>query len=144
MSSRSEAFFLMSFQMSMVKMVEAELKMEVREDIRAASITASIRPFTPGLKKDGLCCADAEAATTAIATTATTATAAAKVAAAGRDATTTTTAGATVANTNRNSSRLQKVSSFVKAFDLNDHFFLTRGQQLEHQENVGYVCAPSL
>ncbi len=51
MSSRSEAFFLMSFQMSMVKMVEAELKMEVREDIRAASITASIRPFTPGLKK---------------------------------------------------------------------------------------------
>ncbi len=49
MSSKSDASFLMSFQMSMVKMVEAELKMEVREDIRAASITASMRPFMPGL-----------------------------------------------------------------------------------------------
>ena len=33
--------------MSMVKMVELELKMEVREDMRAASMTASMRPRTP-------------------------------------------------------------------------------------------------
>ena len=33
--------------MSRVKMVELELKMEVREDMRAASMTASIRPLTP-------------------------------------------------------------------------------------------------
>lgn len=31
----------------MVKMVEAELKMEVREDMRAAIITASISPANP-------------------------------------------------------------------------------------------------
>ena len=31
----------------MVKRVDAELKIEVREDMRAASITASIRPETP-------------------------------------------------------------------------------------------------
>ena len=31
----------------MVKMVELELKMEVREDMRAASMTASMRPRTP-------------------------------------------------------------------------------------------------
>ncbi len=31
----------------MVKMVEEELKMEVREDMRAASITASMRPRSP-------------------------------------------------------------------------------------------------
>ena len=47
MSSRSDAFFLTSFQMSMVKMVEAELKMDVSEDMSAASITASIRPLMP-------------------------------------------------------------------------------------------------
>ena len=47
MSSMSDAFFLISFQMSMVKMVEAELKIEVREDIRAASMTANIRPRIP-------------------------------------------------------------------------------------------------
>lgn len=40
-------FFLTSVHMSMVKMVEAELKTEVREDIRAAIITASIRPLKP-------------------------------------------------------------------------------------------------
>ena len=33
--------------MSMVKMVDDELKMEVREDMRAASITANMRPRTP-------------------------------------------------------------------------------------------------
>ena len=33
--------------MSMVKMVEEELKMEVREDIRAANITANIMPRAP-------------------------------------------------------------------------------------------------
>ena len=33
--------------MSMVKMVELELKMEVREDISAAIITASIIPLAP-------------------------------------------------------------------------------------------------
>ena len=33
--------------MSMVKMVELELKMEVSEDMRAASITASIKPLAP-------------------------------------------------------------------------------------------------
>lgn len=31
----------------MVKMVEAELKMEVSEDMRAANITANIRPLMP-------------------------------------------------------------------------------------------------
>ena len=34
----------------MVKMVEEELKMEVREDIRAANITASIMPRAPEKK----------------------------------------------------------------------------------------------
>ena len=34
--------------MSMVKIVEAELKTLVREDMRAAIITASIRPRSPG------------------------------------------------------------------------------------------------
>ena len=40
--------------MSMVKMVEAELKTEVREDMRAAIITASIRPLRPlGRRRGG-------------------------------------------------------------------------------------------
>ena len=47
-SSVSDAFLLKRRQMSMVKMVDAELKMDVRELIRAASITASIIPFSPG------------------------------------------------------------------------------------------------
>ena len=51
-SSRSEAFFLMSFHMSMVKIVDAELKMEVREDMSAASMTASIKPRIPEEKRD--------------------------------------------------------------------------------------------
>ena len=33
--------------MSMVKMVEEELKIEVKDDIRAASITANIIPLAP-------------------------------------------------------------------------------------------------
>jgi hypothetical protein len=33
--------------MSWAKMVEAELKMEVREDIRAANMTANMRPRRP-------------------------------------------------------------------------------------------------
>ena len=33
--------------MSIVKIVDEELKMEVREDIRAANITASIMPRAP-------------------------------------------------------------------------------------------------
>ena len=44
-----DGFFRTSFQMSMVKMVEEELKMEVREDIRAANITANIIPLKPGI-----------------------------------------------------------------------------------------------
>ena len=35
-------------QMSIVKIVEAELKTLVREDMRAAIMTASIRPRSPG------------------------------------------------------------------------------------------------
>ena len=46
-SSVSEGFLLNLVQMSMVKMVEEELKMEVREDISAAIITANIRPLAP-------------------------------------------------------------------------------------------------
>ena len=46
-SSVSEGFLLNLVQISMVKMVEEELKMEVREDISAAIITANIRPLAP-------------------------------------------------------------------------------------------------
>ena len=46
-SSVSEGFLLKRVQMSMVKIVEDELKMEVREDIKAAIITASINPLAP-------------------------------------------------------------------------------------------------
>ena len=48
-SSVSEGLALTLVQMSIVKMVEDELKIEVREDIRAAIITASIRPRAPVL-----------------------------------------------------------------------------------------------
>ena len=34
-------------QMSIVKIVDAELKTDVKEDMRAAIITASIRPLNP-------------------------------------------------------------------------------------------------
>ena len=46
-SSVSEGFLLNLVQISMVKMVEEELKMEVREDIKAANITAIIAPLIP-------------------------------------------------------------------------------------------------
>ena len=49
MSSIGEGFVLISFQMSMVKIVDDELKMDVKEDIKAANITASIRPRRPGI-----------------------------------------------------------------------------------------------
>lgn len=39
----------------MVKMVLALLKMEVREDMRAAIITAIIKPRSPGSRKKGEC-----------------------------------------------------------------------------------------
>lgn len=44
MSSISLAFFLNCLQISMVNMVELLLNMEVREDISADIITASIKP----------------------------------------------------------------------------------------------------
>ena len=46
-SSLSEGRPLILVHMSMVKMVEEELKIEVREDISAAIITASIIPLAP-------------------------------------------------------------------------------------------------
>lgn len=48
MSSHSVARVLKVFHMSMVKMVLELLKMEVREDMRAAIITAIISPRSPG------------------------------------------------------------------------------------------------
>jgi hypothetical protein len=47
MSSTSVAFFRTSLQTSMVNRVDEELKMDVKEDIRAASMTANIRPRRP-------------------------------------------------------------------------------------------------
>ena len=47
MSSLSAACGRRRVQMSMVKRVLLLLKMEAREDMRAASITASIRPRSP-------------------------------------------------------------------------------------------------
>lgn len=46
-NSMSDAFFLILVQISIVKMVEEELKMDVKELINAASMTASIRPVKP-------------------------------------------------------------------------------------------------
>lgn len=46
--STSVQSFLIRFQMSIVKMVEDELKMLVNELIRAAIITLSIKPIAPG------------------------------------------------------------------------------------------------
>lgn len=51
MSSHSEHRGRKCFQRSMVKMVLALLKMDVREDMRAAIITAIIRPLSPGSRK---------------------------------------------------------------------------------------------
>lgn len=48
MSSHSDARDLKVIHRSMVKMVLALLKMEVREDMRAAIITAIIKPRSPG------------------------------------------------------------------------------------------------
>lgn len=50
-NSTSVAFFLILVQMSIEKIVEEELKIEVREDMRAASITASISPERPEISK---------------------------------------------------------------------------------------------
>ena len=47
--SMSDAFFLMSFQMSIVNMVVAELKVDVKEDTKADIITASINPPNPAI-----------------------------------------------------------------------------------------------
>ena len=44
-NSADEAFGLNFFQMSMVKRVEPELKVAVREDISAANITARSKPY---------------------------------------------------------------------------------------------------
>ena len=46
-NSESDAFLRILVQISMVKMVDAELKMDVRDDIRAAIITANIMPRRP-------------------------------------------------------------------------------------------------
>lgn len=54
MSSLSDARGRMWFHRSMVKMVLALLKMEVREDMRAATITAIMSPRSPGGQKGGL------------------------------------------------------------------------------------------
>ncbi len=57
MSSRSVAFGLMRVQMSMVNKVLLLLKMEAKDDMRAANITANIRPRKPAQRnirmKDG-------------------------------------------------------------------------------------------
>lgn len=52
MSSRSWACGLMRVQMSIVNKVLLLLKMEAREDMRAANITANIRPRRPA-ERDG-------------------------------------------------------------------------------------------
>lgn len=52
-SSHSEERDLKIFQTSMVKSVLALLKMEVREDMRAAIITAIINPLRPGREHKG-------------------------------------------------------------------------------------------
>lgn len=52
MSSLSDARGRMWFHRSMVKMVLALLKMEVREDMRAATITAIMSPRSPGGRRE--------------------------------------------------------------------------------------------
>ena len=47
-SSTSLALGLTRFQMSIVNMTLQELNTDVREDIKAAIITATIRPLAPG------------------------------------------------------------------------------------------------
>lgn len=46
-NSISEGFFRIRVQMSMVKMVEDELKIEVKELIKAANMTDNIKPVNP-------------------------------------------------------------------------------------------------
>lgn len=46
-NSFSVEFFLNLVQTSIVKMADAELKMDVRDDIKAAIITANINPAKP-------------------------------------------------------------------------------------------------
>lgn len=53
MSSCSDARGRTRFHRSMVKMVLALLKMEVREDMSAATITAIMRPRSPGGTREG-------------------------------------------------------------------------------------------
>lgn len=53
MSSRSVACGLMRVQMSMVKRVLLLLKMEAKEDMRAANITANMRPRKPAERHSG-------------------------------------------------------------------------------------------
>lgn len=50
-SSVSDGLLLIRVQMSIVKIVEDELNIEVKEDIRAAIITASISPRAPEYKQ---------------------------------------------------------------------------------------------
>ena len=50
-SSVSDGLLLIRVQMSIVKIVEDELNIEVKEDIRAAIITASISPRAPECKQ---------------------------------------------------------------------------------------------
>ena len=47
MISISEAFFLIWHQMSIANIVQLLLNMEVNDDIRAANITANIKPLAP-------------------------------------------------------------------------------------------------
>ena len=46
-NSFSEALGRIYLYMSMVKIVDEELKIDVKDDIKAANITANIRPRTP-------------------------------------------------------------------------------------------------
>ena len=47
MISSSEAFFLIWHQMSIANIVQLLLKIDVNDDIRAANITANIKPLAP-------------------------------------------------------------------------------------------------
>jgi len=53
-SSVSDGFFRNRVQISIVKMVEEELKMDVRELMRAASMTASNKPESPTNSRLGI------------------------------------------------------------------------------------------
>lgn len=53
-SSMSEGFFRIRVQISIVKMVDEELKIEVNELIRAANMTDSISPVKPHKRKKNI------------------------------------------------------------------------------------------